>query len=235
MFALFMRFPVLLTAVCLPLFPSALQAQVSGSAPLPEGFSYIGEVIPDIRLELRYFTQDNFIGVPIDGYLAPRGIMTTEAARALRKVQTELKPFGLGLKIFDAYRPQQAVDHFVRWAEDISDTLMKASYYPEVKKRNLFKEGYIAARSGHSRGSTVDLTVISLADGVELDMGGSYDFFGVASWPDHPDLSPTQRSNRLLLRTLMTKHGFKPYDKEWWHFTLLDEPFPDTYFTFPVH
>ena len=125
----------------------------------------------------------------------------------------------------------------MRWAEDVADTLMKTAYYPDIKKKNLFKEGYIAAKSGHSRGSTVDLTVLSLKEGRtgdELDMGSPYDFFGEVSWPDHADLSPDQRANRLLLRRLMIQYGFKPYDKEWWHFTLADEPFPDTYFKFPV-
>jgi D-alanyl-D-alanine dipeptidase len=215
----------------------AIQAQTSRVSPLPEGFSYLEEIIPNIRIELHYYAENNFIGAPIDGYLAPKGIMTTKAAHALKKVQAALQPFGLGLKIFDAYRPQPAVDHFVRWAEDLSDTLMKATYYPDVKKQHLFNAGYISARSGHSRGSTVDLTIISLKErraGDELDMGSPYDFFGVESWPDHAELLPEQSAYRLLLKTLMVQHGFNPYDKEWWHFTLSHEPFPDTYFNFPV-
>lgn len=204
---------------------------------LPEGFVYVKSVVLTINVNLRYYSYHNFVGQRIDGYDTPKCILTAEAAKALKRVQTELREFGLGLKIYDAYRPQQAVDHFIRWAEDLQDTLMKKQYYPNVDKRDLFDEGYIASRSGHSRGSTVDLTIISLGKeniNQELDMGGSWDFFGEQSWPDYPDISPDQRANRMLLRLVMEKHGFKPYDKEWWHFTLKDEPFPDTYFNFPV-
>jgi D-alanyl-D-alanine dipeptidase len=204
---------------------------------LPEGFVYIDASIPDIRLELRYCSTDNFTGERIDGYLAPRGILTRRAAEALASVQQELRPFGLGLKILDAYRPQQAVDHFVRWAQDLTDTRTKARYYPGVEKHNLFREGYIAVRSSHSRGSTVDLTLVSLnappAD-PGLDMGSGFDFFGKESWPHYSGITPAQRAHRLLLRTLMLKHGFMPYPKEWWHFTLQDEPYPGTWFDFPV-
>jgi D-alanyl-D-alanine dipeptidase len=204
---------------------------------LPEGFVDAKEVIPTIQVELRYATDNNFIGRPIDGYLGKRCILTREAANALKQVQDELTGFGLGLKIYDAYRPQQAVDHFVRWAKDHGDTAMKKQYYPDVKKEDLFRKGYIAEQSGHSRGSTVDVTIISLAPpkrGTELDMGTPFDFFGPESWPDNLSLSPDRRAHRLLLRLVMTRHGFKPYDKEWWHFTLENEPYLDTYFNFPV-
>ena len=204
---------------------------------MPDGFVYIEEVIPDIKLELRYYTEHNFVGKPIDGYLAPRGILTREAATALAKVQQELKPVGLSLKIFDAYRPQQAVDHFVRWAEDLGDVRMKAEFYPDVDKENLFREEYIAARSSHTRGSTVDLTIVALdasPGDSGLDMGSGFDFFGQQSWPFYADITASQRAHRMLLRILMMKHGFKPYPKEWWHFTLEDEPFPDSWFNFPV-
>lgn len=207
------------------------------SGPLLDGFVYCDAVIPDIRLELRYATAHNFVGERIDGYQRPACILTRQAALALRKVQEELRRFGLGLKIFDAYRPQRAVDHFVRWARDLNDTRMKSEFYPRVEKGNLFRDDYIAARSGHSRGSTVDLTIVSLTGetaGRELDMGTGFDFFGPESWPDHPGMTPGQRANRLLLRTVMRKQGFRPYSKEWWHFTLEREPFPDTYFDFPV-
>ncbi len=143
----------------------------------------------------------------------------------------------MGLKIFDAYRPQQAVDHFVRWAEALGDVRMKAEFYPDVAKENLFREEYIAARSSHTRGSTVDLTIVALdapAGDSGLDMGSEFDFFGQRSWPHYADISGAQRAHRMLLRILMMKHGFKPYPKEWWHFTLKDEPFPDTWFNFPV-
>jgi D-alanyl-D-alanine dipeptidase len=202
--------------------------------PLPEGFVYLEQVIPDVVLELRYFSDDNFVGRRVDGYLAPRCIISRKGAEALKKVQEDLKPFGLGLKIFDAYRPQQAVNHFIRWAQDLTDLKTKPAYYPRVNKEHLFSDGYIARRSGHSRGSTVDLTIVNLADKREIDMGTGFDWFGPESWPEDPAASSSQRAHRLLLRTLMIKQGFKPYSKEWWHFTLENEPFPETYFDFPV-
>jgi D-alanyl-D-alanine dipeptidase len=204
---------------------------------LPKGFVYLDRVVPGIRLDLRYATAHNFVGERIDGYQEPRCILTREAALALGNVQAELKPFGLGLKVFDAYRPQRAVDHFVRWARNRDDIRMKAEFYPGVAKEHLFRDDYIAARSGHSRGSTVDLTIVALSGdkaGQELDMGTGFDFFGPESWPDHPGMVPGQRANRLLLQVVMKKHGFRPYPKEWWHFTLEREPFPETYFDFPV-
>lgn len=203
---------------------------------LPKGFVYVDEMIPDVRLELRYATTHNFVGERIDGYRQPRPILTRQAAEALQKVQEELSRFGLGLKVFDAYRPQRAVDHFVRWAKDVKDTRMKAEFYPGVDKENLFRDDYIAARSGHSRGSTVDVTIIDLdgASSWELDMGTGFDFFGPESWPERREIAPEQRAHRMLLQVLMKKHGFKPYPKEWWHFTLESEPFPETYFDFPV-
>ena len=202
---------------------------------LPDGFVYVDEAIPDIQVELRYATDHNFVGRPVDGYQGRRAILSQPASAALAKVQADLKPFGLGLKIFDAYRPQRAVDHFVRWARNTADTRMKAEFYPEVDKRHLFRDDYIAERSGHSRGSTVDLTVVDLAPPhTALDMGTGFDFFGPASWPTHPDLTAPQRANRLLLQTLMVQHGFRPYPKEWWHFTLNGEPYPESYFDFPV-
>jgi len=203
--------------------------------PLPTGFVYLNEVIPDIQIDLRYYTANNFIGKPIDGYEAPKCIITKDAAIALKKVQNELKEYRLSLKIFDTYRPQQAVDHFVRWASDNTDTLKKAEFYPNVKKNELIPD-YIASKSGHSRGSTVDLTIIPLnsINTEQIDMGSKFDYFGEISHINIPNITPTQRAHRMLLQTLMIKHGFKPYSKEWWHFTLQDEPFPDTYFNFPV-
>lgn len=216
---------------------SALLSGPVAAASLPPGFVYVDEAVAGVKLEIRYATPHNFVGRPIDGYLKPRAILTRQAAEALDAVQAELKPFGLGLKVFDAYRPRRAVAHFVRWAEDLGDAAMKQEFYPTVKKEDLFKDGYIAARSSHSRGSTVDLTLAPLAGatpGEELDMGSPFDFFGPPSWPDSPAAGPAQRAHRLLLRTLMLKHGFAPYPQEWWHFTLKNEPFPDTYFDFPV-
>ena len=187
-----------------------------------------------IQTEVRYFTADNFVGTRITGYEAPKIYITRPAHEALMGVVQDLESFGLGLKVFDAYRPQQAVDHFVRWAEDLADTRMKQRYYPRVDKANLFRDGYIAARSGHSRGSTVDLTLFDLASGDELDMGTPWDFFDLSSWGESDAVTSQQRANRALLRSVMTKHGFLPLPEEWWHFTLANEPFPDTYFDFPV-
>lgn len=194
----------------------------------------MSEIDATIESDLRYITSNNFIGKPIDGYQKKKVIISTPAAEALKKVQSKLVSFGLSLKIFDAYRPQQAVDHFVRWAKLVNDTLMKKSYYPDVKKKDLFALDYIAFKSGHTRGSTVDLTIIDLSTKKELDMGSSYDFFGEASHPFYKNLSKNQRSNRLLLRNLMLEAGFIPYTKEWWHFTLKEEPYPNTYFNFSI-
>ena len=196
-------------------------------------FLELKKEIPSIELDIRYYRSDNFIGKPITGYLAPKAILTKQATLALKKVQTELKTFSLGLKIFDAYRPQKAVDHFVRWGKDLTDIKMKDSFYPNVEKKNLFKEGYIAEHSGHSRGSTVDLTIIDLESKTELDMGSSFDFFGTPSWVYYKHITPQQRANRMLLHTIMLKHGFKSYAQEWWHFTLKNEPYRK-YFDFDV-
>ncbi len=201
---------------------------------LPKGFSYLDKIDPSIRKELRYISNNNFIGKPIDGYKSNRVIISTQAANALKKVQSTLIDFGFSLKIYDAYRPQQAVNHFVRWAKDVNDTLQKSNFYPNVAKKDLFKLDYIASKSGHTRGSTVDLTIIDIISGEELDMGSSYDFFGVQSHPHHHKITKQQKSNRLLLRNLMLSNGFKPYEQEWWHFTLKNEPFPKTYFNFPI-
>jgi D-alanyl-D-alanine dipeptidase len=189
---------------------------------------------PRIITEVRYYSADNFVGERIDGYLAPRVYMTRTAYTALLEVVEYLEGFGLGLKIFDAYRPQQAVNHFVRWAEDINDTRMKSRYYPIVDKSNLFRDGYIAERSGHSRGSTVDLTIVDLVSGEELDMGTPWDYFDLSSWGAYADIGAEQRANRALLRSAMTRHGFNPITTEWWHFTFADEPYPATFFNFPV-
>ncbi len=203
-------------------------------AEIPKSFSYVQEKIPTIELEMRYFGENNFIGSKIDGYFAPKAILTTKATLALVKVQKDLEEFGLGLKIFDAYRPQKAVDHFVRWGLDLSDRKMKAIYYPTVEKRYLFRDGYIAKKSGHSRGSTVDLTIIDLASKVELDMGSSFDFFGEVSHITASNISSQQRANRMLLHRVMLEHGFKAYAEEWWHFTLKNEPYKKRYFDFNV-
>lgn len=225
---------------------------------IPDAFVDITEVIDDILLEIRYAGDHNFLGTKVDGYLAPKCILTKPAAQALAAAQKDLRPFSMTLKIYDCYRPQQAVDHFVRWARDIDDTKTKKEFYPTVNKQHLFRDGYIDSRSGHSRGSTVDLTIVPLPAPVQplyiagrplkectlpagvrfadnsLDMGTGFDCFDTLSHPDNPDIGPSQRAHRLLLKTLMEKHGFRHYDKEWWHFTLVNEPYPDTYFNFPV-
>jgi D-alanyl-D-alanine dipeptidase len=201
---------------------------------LPEGFSYLSDIDSTIETELRYITHNNFLGKPVDGYDKDVMIVSTKAGKAIKEVQSKLAEFGLSLKVFDAYRPQRAVDHFVRWAKVLNDTLTKRKYYPNVDKKDLFKLDYIASKSGHTRGSTVDLTIIDKTTGKELDMGSGFDFFGTPSHPFYPKLTQKQRANRLLLRNLMLEAGFKPYAKEWWHFTLKNEPFPNTYFDFPI-
>ncbi len=216
------------------IFLFLLITSVSQSQKLPKNFCYLSEVDPTIQTELRYFSNNNFIGKPIDGYKANKVIVTTKTAIALKKVQQVLTKFGLSLKIYDGYRPQQSVDHFVRWAKVSNDTLKKSLHYPDVYKKNLFKLDYIALKSGHSRGSTIDLTIVETNSGKELDMGSSYDFFGVQSHPFFTKINKNQKVNRLLLRNLMLSNGFKPYEKEWWHFTLKNEPFPKTYFNFPI-
>ena len=207
---------------------------LSQTQTLPKNFVYLTDVDASIASELRYISNNNFIGKPIDGYINNTVIVSKPTALSLKKVQERLVQFNLSLKVFDAYRPQQAVDHFVRWAKVLNDTLMKQQYYPEVPKNKLFKLGYIAAKSGHTRGSTVDLTIIDLTTKKELDMGSPYDYFGRASHPMQNNLTSIQRANRLLLRNLMLSNGFIPYENEWWHFTLKNEPFPKTYFNFPI-
>ncbi|MFZ4380202.1 MAG: M15 family metallopeptidase [Polynucleobacter sp.] len=208
---------------------------MSSAWALPEGFVYVDQVIPSIKQDIRYFGVNNFVGRPVNGYHANRAIFTKSAALALKAVQEELSIFGLGLLVFDAYRPQQSVDDFVAWSKNAKDTKTKSAYYPRVQKNSLFSEGYIAELSGHSRGSTIDLTIVSgSAPFKQLDMGTRFDFFGPESWPDYAGISPQQRANRLLLQNVMVKHGFKPYPQEWWHFTLDNEPFPKTYFDFPI-
>ena len=199
-----------------------------------EHFVKISDVIPDVILEIRYYSTHNFVGERIDGYLAPTALLTRQAADSLKVVSDALKSRGYRLKIYDAYRPQCAVDHFVRWAADVPDTLMKRYFYPDVDKSRLFELEFIMEKSGHTRGSTVDLTLFDMATEKDVDMGGPFDWFGNESHPDYTGITPEQYANRMLLRDVMLRHGFKPLESEWWHFTLKNEPFPDTYFTFPV-
>ena len=210
------------------------------------GFVNLSDVVPDAIIEARYFATYNFVGARVDGYLEPVVLYTREAAAALKEVSDDVKARGYRLKVYDAYRPQCAVDHFVRWGKDLADSLMKPYFYPEQDKAFLFERGYIAEKSGHTRGSAIDLTLFDMATGKELDMGGVHDWFGIESHPDYggnPDtgeyiggvqITEEQFRNRMILREAMLRHGFQPYDCEWWHFSLKDEPYPDTYFTFPV-
>ena len=209
-------------------------------------FVNLAEAIPDAILGIRYYSTYNFVGARVDGYQEPVALLTRRAADSLRAVSEDLKKQGYRLKIYDAYRPQCAVDHFVRWAADVNDTLMKPYFYPQVPRDRLFELGYIAEKSGHTRGSTVDLTLFDMATEKELDMGGTFDWFGPESHPDfggdpitgeykaNSRITAKQFHNRMILRKAMMRHGFVPVDTEWWHFTLDNEPFPDTYFTFPV-
>ncbi|WP_062215949.1 M15 family metallopeptidase [Streptomyces sp. NBRC 109706] len=199
----------------------------------PAGFVALGDVAPGIRQDIRYAGGNNFVGEPIDGYPEAECLLAEDAARALEAVRAALAEDGLGLLVYDCYRPQRAVDHFLRWAKDPDATERRADFYPEVPKDRLFDEGYLAARSGHSRGGTVDLTLLG-SDGEAVDMGTPFDFFDPASHPDSEQPDPEQRRARERLRDAMSREGFVPIDTEWWHFTYRQEPYPDEHFDFPV-
>jgi D-alanyl-D-alanine dipeptidase len=200
----------------------------------PDSFVDAASVAPGLLVEARYAGSHNFVGRPIEGYDRPICYLTKPAAAALAQVVADLEPLGLTIKAFDCYRPERAVAHFVRWARNLGDVKMKPEFYPQVEKNTLFQDGYIAARSGHSRGSTADLTLARRADGKQLDMGTPFDFFSPRSGPSDKTVSAEAQANRALLAQAMQKRGFRPYDKEWWHFTLRHEPYPETYFDFPV-
>ena len=221
----------------------------------PPGFVYVTDAVPDVLLEIRYYSTYNFVGERIDGYERPTALLTREAAKALKAASDDFRRQGYRLKIYDAYRPQRAVNHFMRWAKDPHDVRMKSFFYPDLEKSVLFPKGYIAEKSGHSRGSTVDLTLFDMATGKEVDMGGTFDWFGKEShpaWCGDPDIleytgpysgdtppaggkiNAAQFRNRMRLRSVMMRHGFKPIAEEWWHFTLDKEPYPGTYFDHPV-
>ena len=200
----------------------------------PSGFVVLSDVVPGIIQEIRYHSTYNFIGERIDGYEEPTALMTIEAARALRSVSNELNVQGYRLKVFDAYRPASAVKQFVMWGIEDQDIRMKPYFYPDVEKQDLFKKGYIASQSGHSRGSAVDLTLLDMKTGKEVDMGSPFDLFSEISHPDCRDITDEQYENRMILRNVMLRNGFEPIFCEWWHFSLKDEPYPDTYFEFPV-
>ena len=244
------RFKVLIALMLL----QSMLATADDQQPLLD----IRELIPDIVLDMRYAESHNFIGHPIPGYQASKCLLTRPAAEGLAKVQSLLKTSGLSLKLYDCYRPQSAVDAFVSWSLDAQDTLMQAEFYPELNKAALFSEGYIWKKSGHSRGSTVDLTIVPRPTPPQaaapatsqlqacfapvaqrypdnsLDMGTGFDCFHPKAHTLTPDLTAEQRAHRLLLRQLMEQQGFKNYDQEWWHYTLINEPYPDRYFDFPI-
>ena len=245
---------LIFTALCFPQFTHAC----AGADKIPEELVDIQKIIPDVLLDVRYYGSHNFVGERVDGYMAPKCFLSKEAVAALVGVQKDLAPYSLSLKIYDCYRPQRAVNHFVRWATEIENIKTKKEFYPTVDKRNLFKDGYIDSKSGHSRGSTVDLTIIPLpapkqseyTPGQKLyecympaekrfgdnsiDMGTGFDCFDELSHTANINIGHQQKINRLLLKSLMEKHGFKNYGKEWWHYTLKNEPYPDTYFDFVI-
>ena len=200
----------------------------------PSGFVLLADYVPGIVQEIRYYSTYNFIGDRIDGYEEPCALLTVEAARALKAVSGEMNVHGYRLKIYDAYRPACAVRHFVLWGIEDLDVRMKPYFYPDLPKQALFERGYISRRSSHSRGSAVDLTLLDMRSGKELDMGSPFDLFSEASHPDYKGVTQEQFDNRMLLQGVMVRNGFKPIDCEWWHFSLKDEPYPETYFEFPV-
>lgn len=201
---------------------------------MPRDFVVVNDEIPSLVFDIRYNSKENFLGAKVRGYESGKCLLTRPAAEALRKVQKDVTEKGYTLKIFDCYRPQQAVDHFVAWVNDPNDRKMKAQYYPFEDKSRLIEKGYIADRSGHSRGSTLDLTLVERESSKELNMGTPFDYFDTLSNTADPRVTEQQRHNRLLLKAAMEKRGFVNYDKEWWHYTLENEPYPDTYFNFPV-
>jgi D-alanyl-D-alanine dipeptidase len=212
---------------------AALAQQPRATEDRPASFVDATTVVPGLVVEMRYAGSHNFTARPVDGYQASHCLLARQAAAALAEVARDVATQGLVVKVFDCYRPVRAVMNFVRWARDLNDQAAKAEFYPDIDKRTLFRDGYIASQSGHSRGSTADLT-LARSDGTELDMGTHFDFFSPKSWTDDPSVTPQQHANRMLLAAAMRRHGFRGYDKEWWHFTLRNEPFPETYFDFPV-
>jgi zinc D-Ala-D-Ala dipeptidase len=244
----------ILISLCFP----PLMMSIDCADKRPEGFVDIKDVISDIQVDIRYFTPHNFVGEQVNGYNAAKCIISREAAQALALVQKDLSTFSLGLKVYDCYRPQRAVNHFVKWATEIYNTKTQKEFYPIIDKRNLFRDGYIDSKSGHSRGSTVDLTIIPIPPGQQhnylsgqtlyecylpvgqrfednsIDMGTGFDCFHELSNTPNKNVGIQQRINRLLLKTLMEKQGFRNFEKEWWHYTLNNEPYPDTYFNFTI-
>jgi len=212
---------------------TVLSQVLTEKLPHPD-FEYIHNIIPDVEYDIRYATEHNFTGRPVPGYYAEVALLTHEALDHLKTAADELRKEGYILLIYDAYRPQKAVDSFVEWAKNPTDTLTKSIFYPDLSKNQLFPLGYIASRSGHTRGSTIDLSLINIKTQLPLDMGSPHDYFGEISHHTTRAITKEQKTNREILRTAMVRNGFKSYSKEWWHYTLRAEPFPDTYFNFDV-
>ena len=229
--------PVFIALISL-LIVTVLPIDSKNSTELNSTFKELNDGISDdlekFEISIRYFSNNNFIGRPIPGYYANKAFLTREAADALLLAQRDFIKQGYRLKIYDAYRPQTAVDYFSAWAADLEDSQNKSQYYPNISKSQLFADGYIAAKSGHSRGSAVDLTLLEIESGNELDMGSPWDFFDPISWVENNQITDQQRANRKLLASVMMIHGFKPLKEEWWHFSFTEEPFPETYFDFPI-
>lgn len=212
----------------------AQEALAAARRDRPELFVDVLDHVPDAIVDLRYCTADNFVGAPVDGYETPLCLLVRPAAEALARAAAQARTEGLRLRLYDCYRPARAVAHFARWASDLADLSTRDAYYPGMSKPQLFAEGYIAARSGHSRGATLDLTLVDAATARDVDMGTPFDLFGPRAWPGSTEVSAAQRANRQHLAALMQRHGFIPFEMEWWHFTLAGEPYPDTYFDFPL-
>lgn len=219
---------------CITLVSGVIASTCLAAQSVPDDFVLLTDVVPDVMLDIRYYSTFNFVGSRIDGYEEPVAIVTRKAANALALVNEDLRSTGYRLKVFDAYRPQAAVDHFVRWAGNPSDVTTKQYFYPDIDKSLVFDLGYVARYSGHSRGSTVDLTLYDMKNQTDVDMGGTFDFFGERSYPNYQYLTEEQIKNRKFLRKIMEKNGFRGIPTEWWHYTLEDEPYPNTYFEFYV-
>ena len=228
------RLGIRLLSVCFLAGASAACVVLPTDGQDRSGFADAGKAIPSLVVEMRYAGSENFVGRPIAGYDAPVCLLARDAIAGLARVQERLAAFGLGLKVFDCYRPKRAVADVAAWARNPGDQKRKADYYPNVDKSRLFELGYIAERSGHSRGATLDVTLVDARTGAELDMGGAYDLFDTRSWPSEQDVSSQARANRMLLQDAMVGEGFRPLKEEWWHFTLNQEPYPETYFDFAV-
>ena len=198
------------------------------------GFVFVDEVVPAIRWDAKYATWDNFTGKPVDGYLANRIVGTTALCEALEVARGRAAVLGFGLLLWDGYRPQRATECFLRWAEQPEDGLRKQRHYPNIERAAIFRQGFVHARSGHSRGSTVDLTLYALESGELSPMGGDHDLMDPLSHHGAVQITDAENGNRASLRGIMELSGFTPYESEWWHYTLTDEPYPDTYFDFPV-